>query len=73
MEKFLLQIAKLLASSVVKRNLKQAERQINSDPEMVGLINGIQIQTKQLERILPKFCSRHPNHSLCKEHNNKVK
>jgi hypothetical protein len=71
MDTFLTGIAKLIASPMVRNNLKKAEDILERDPEMVSLINGIQMANNRLASMLPRFCERHPESNLCKRYANK--
>lgn len=68
-EKFFVEIAKILTLPSVMRDLKKVEKMIESDPVLKADIESAQFHLKNLEKHLPDFCKRNPQHAACKDIN----
>ena len=61
------QIAKLIATSMVKMNLSKAMKDIEHDPNIQASIESMKYHAAEAERMLKLLCKTNPDHAKCKE------
>lgn len=61
------ELAKTFASLGLNKILKQIEREMKEDPSIIATVDSIRYHNNVLEKLLPDFCKRHPESSLCKD------
>lgn len=65
-ENFFTAIAKLLASTVINRDLTQAKDMVADDPDLQSTLETLHYHYSKLEKTLPAFCKRYPTSPACK-------
>ena len=66
-------IAKTLALTALKSYFPKAMKQVNEDPEVVSAMENMLYYTEKVNKLLPEFCKRRPESSLCKKGATKTK
>lgn len=59
-------IGMIILSPILRRALNQASRDFKeTDPDLVGHLEGIKFSQDQIERLLTNYCTRKPNDIRC--------
>lgn len=66
-ENMFTQIAKLIASSLVKMKLDKAMRELSDDPNIQSSIQSMKYHAEAAQRALERICKDHPEHDGCKQ------
>ena len=66
-------LGKNLALNKLRKELPKAMQQADNDPDMAAAVSGMMYYSKELTKLLPYYCKRRPESSMCKDYKGTLK
>lgn len=60
-------IGKLISSTLMKKDIRKAIKQADSDPDIQASLESLRFHTEELERLTKAHCARNPDSPHCKD------
>lgn len=66
-------LGKNLALNKLKKELPKAMKQAGRDPDVAAAVSGMIFYSAEVKKLLPYFCKRRPESSMCKDYKGVLK